>query len=357
MNKEDLNHPHDCLTKEILSRKENARDFFFHYLPAHIRDLLDLDSLEICKDSFIDAHLDEYFSDLLYQINLQNASADQEDAEEEEKAAAEQQPQREKGYVYVLFEHKSTPQEWIAFHLLRYQVRIWELFLKQNDSARRLPVIIPLVLYHGKKKWRVGLQFSDLFVNPKGGLMAFIPDFTYLLCDLSVLGDDQIRGRAIMRLFFVLLKYIHDPALLRYLRELLPDLLHDPLLSGQELQGILTTIFRYIICVSDVVSVDEIKEIVETGLGKDKEDLIMTLAEQLIQQGMQQGMQQGIQQGEIKKAREAIVDVLETRFGPVPSSVRERLSGISDQAALEDLLRKAVTVASVAEWENMTGGK
>jgi hypothetical protein len=47
------------------------------------------------------------------------------------------------------------------------------------------------------------------------------------------------------------------------------------------------------------------------------------------------------------------VDVLETRFGHVPSSVRERLAGISDQPALEDLLRKAVTVASVAEWESM----
>ncbi|MEW6379208.1 MAG: Rpn family recombination-promoting nuclease/putative transposase [bacterium] len=339
MNNETLNHPHDCLTKEILSRKENARDFFFHYLPAPIRDILDLDSLEICKDSFIEAELGEYFSDLLYQINL---SGNQEG---------------QGGYVYVLFEHKSAPEEWIAFHLLRYQVRIWELYLKQNETARGLPVIIPLVLYHGKKKWRVSVQFADLFMNSRPGLMAFIPDFSYLLCDLSAFGADQIKGRAVMRLFLILLKYIHDPELGRYLRELLPELLNDPFLSSQELRDTLTTIFRYIISVSDVVSVDEIKEIVETGLGKDKEDLIMTLAEQLIQQGMQQGMQQGIQQGmqqgEIKNAREAIVNVLETRFGLIPSSVRERLASISDQAALEDLLRKAVTVASVAEWESM----
>ena len=169
----------------------------------------------------------------------------------------------------MLFEHKSTPEEWIAFHLLRYQVRIWELFLKQNEKAKRLPVIIPLVLYHGKKKWRVGIQFSDLFMNPRPVLMAFIPDFSYLLCDLSVFGDDQIKGRAIMRLFLILLKYIHDPELVKYLREILPELLNDPLLSSQELRDILTTIFRYIISVSEVVGVDEIKEIVETGLGKN----------------------------------------------------------------------------------------
>jgi len=150
MNHETLNHPHDCLTKEILSRKENARDFFLHYLPAHIRDLLDLDSLEICKDSFIEAELDEYFSDLLYRINISDNVSDNVSGSQEEQGGEQQG-----GYVYVLFEHKSTPEEWVAFHLLRYQVRIWELFLKQNEKAKRLPVIVPLVLYHGQKKWRV----------------------------------------------------------------------------------------------------------------------------------------------------------------------------------------------------------
>ena len=57
----------------------------------------------------------------------------------------------------------------------------------------------------------------------------------------------------------------------------------------------------------------------------------MTIAEQLIQQGMQQGMQEGMQEGEIENAREAIVNVLDARFGHIPSSVRERLAGISDQ--------------------------
>jgi hypothetical protein len=32
-------------------------------------------------------------------------------------------------------------------------VRIWELFLKQNKKAKYLPVIIPLVIYHGKPRW------------------------------------------------------------------------------------------------------------------------------------------------------------------------------------------------------------
>ncbi len=73
----------------------------------------------------------------------------------------------------------------------------------------------------------------------------------------------------------------------------------------------------------------------------------MTVAEQLIQKGVQQGTQQG----EVKKAREDIVDVLEIRFGVISLSLKEKLSGIRDQAILADLLRKAVTVASLTEME------
>jgi predicted transposase/invertase (TIGR01784 family) len=129
--------PHDTFVKEILSRKENARDFFSHYLPEPIRAMVDLNSLEIAKDSFIEKELKEYFSDMLYKLRLSGSGI---------------QPGAQRGYLYVLFEHKSYPEWWVAFHLLRSQVHIWKLFLKQNKRARGLPPIVPLVLYHGNRR-------------------------------------------------------------------------------------------------------------------------------------------------------------------------------------------------------------
>ncbi|MEW6378404.1 MAG: Rpn family recombination-promoting nuclease/putative transposase [bacterium] len=117
---EVIKSPHDIFIKEVLSNRENARDFFFNYLPAQVQAIVDMKSLEICKDSFVEKELREYFSELLYRLNLMGESEE------------EQQP----GYLYLLFEHKSTPERWIAFHLLRYQVRIWELYLKQYTQAR-----------------------------------------------------------------------------------------------------------------------------------------------------------------------------------------------------------------------------
>ena len=63
-------NPHDRFFKDVFSRRETAQDFLQHYLPPDLRDQLDLASLEISKDSFIDAELQEHFSGLLYKVAL-----------------------------------------------------------------------------------------------------------------------------------------------------------------------------------------------------------------------------------------------------------------------------------------------
>jgi hypothetical protein len=56
-----ISNPHDKLFKQIWSDRETAADFLANYLPADICDLIDLKTLEICKDSFVDKNLTEYF--------------------------------------------------------------------------------------------------------------------------------------------------------------------------------------------------------------------------------------------------------------------------------------------------------
>ena len=111
------------------------------------------------------------FSDLLYQASLKDGTD---------------------SYVYVLFEHKSYPEPLDAFHLLRYMIRIWEQDLKQGFSGK-LPSVIPLVIYHGTAIWKVNERFISLFKGPEE-LECFLPDFTYVLCDISRFSDEEIKG-------------------------------------------------------------------------------------------------------------------------------------------------------------------
>lgn len=66
----NLHNPHDKLFRETWSNLENVRSFLKHYLPADVLKLMDLQSLEISKDSFVEKELADYFSDMLYKVTL-----------------------------------------------------------------------------------------------------------------------------------------------------------------------------------------------------------------------------------------------------------------------------------------------
>ena len=131
---------------------------------------LDLSSLEITKDSFIDPNLQSHFSDLLYKVGLQDQG---------------------QTLIYVLFEHKSFPERYVALQLLGYMVRIWEQALHQNQPL--LP-ILPLVFYHGRHRWTIAENFRALFKTPVE-LEPYLPEYRYLLYDLNRYKDEELQGR------------------------------------------------------------------------------------------------------------------------------------------------------------------
>jgi hypothetical protein len=76
-------NPHDKVFRKAYSDLENARSLLYHRLPDKVLKLVDLNTLEISKDSFIEKELADYYSDLLYKVSLTDGS---------------------QGFIYVLFE-------------------------------------------------------------------------------------------------------------------------------------------------------------------------------------------------------------------------------------------------------------
>ena len=320
----DIVNPHDKFFKEVLSREEIAREFMIHYLPSDVVDLFDMTSLEIKKDSFIEKGLKEYFSDLLYRVDTKDGDA---------------------SYVYVLFEHKSYPERLISLHLLRYMVRIWEQAVKLGES-KPLPPVIPVVVYHGRSKWKVGLDFHDLFDIPE--LQHYLPDFRYLLCDLTQYSDEEMRGAVTLKAAFLLMKHIFSEDLadrLPGILALLRDLLNKR--SGLEY---LETLLRYVASGSDQIREEEIERGVKEILREKGGHIMPTLAEQWIEQGIQQGIQQGVQQGILETSRTAVIEVLEERFETVSQTLRNRLKAITDPDILKSLHKKALNAGSLEEF-------
>jgi len=308
--------PHDKFFKEFFSKEKEAREFLSLYLPDHIKKIIDLSTLSISKDSFIEKELQEYFSDILYKVEIQGQPA----------------------WIYLLFEHKSYPEALVSFQLLRYMVKIWEQLLNQRQIHQAFPLIIPLVIYHGKAKWRIGTQFSHLFSSHAPTLSPYIPDFTYLLYDLSHLSDDQIKGAVTLKAFLLLLKYIfHDD-----FRKQLFDMayLFKELASKATGMEYLETFLRYIISATDKINEHDIKEILTKTVPQGGDTIMPTIAEKWVQQGMQQGIRQGL--------LEAIQLGLELKFGAKGLSLYADICKIDDSARLRSI-EKAIIIAKEVE--------
>ncbi|MFW5724364.1 MAG: Rpn family recombination-promoting nuclease/putative transposase, partial [Halochromatium sp.] len=130
-----INNPHDVYFRESFTRREIAQDFLRWHLPAELLAFVDLDSLEISKDSYVSKELRASYSDLVYQLRPRVSGqgsfrqADQR-AQGPDQPATSSAPEPASASsasapdlalcVYMLFEHKSTPDYWVALQLLRY---------------------------------------------------------------------------------------------------------------------------------------------------------------------------------------------------------------------------------------------
>ena len=68
-----LQNPHDRVFKEVFSDISITKDFIQNYLPKEMVKLLDLDSIQLQKDSYVDEKLKKSFSDLVFQIQTKES--------------------------------------------------------------------------------------------------------------------------------------------------------------------------------------------------------------------------------------------------------------------------------------------
>jgi hypothetical protein len=181
----------------------NAASQLRAVLPGALAARLDLGQLTQVPDSFVDEALKWRFSDLLFTVPLDGRQA----------------------LVYVLVEHQSRADPLMAFRMLRYVIRIWDAYLRGHQQARRLPVVIPLVVYHGRGRWASPVQLLDVLDAGPEAISAarrYLPGFEFLLDDLTGVGDRELRGRPLTapaRVTLLLLKIAADnPGLVSDLR-------------------------------------------------------------------------------------------------------------------------------------------
>lgn len=218
--------------------------------------------------------------------------------------------------------------------------------MKQQAAGRprSLPVIIPVVLYHGGRKWGFGDTFSNLFENTEPALSDFIPDFKYALIDLTRYADDEIRGAVLSRVAMLLFKYVSAPDFVEKLPGIL-SLLKDLSESENGLTCI-EKFIRYLFSAIGNMSPGELKTIVERSAMKEKGELVMNMAEQLINEGFQKGIKEGVLLGKIEMA-------LSLKFGDTGMKMMDKIRDIGDAETLKFLSELAQTADNLADIDKL----
>ncbi len=106
---------------------------------------------------------------------------------------------------------------------------------------------------------------------------------------------------------------------------------------------------QYIFEVRSDLEPEELKKLVEDNISASKGGELMTIAEKLRQEGRKKGRKEG----GVEMVKENIIDVLEVKFGRVPSHIAEKIHSGDDLSFLKSLHKKSILINELHEIEEM----
>ncbi len=199
-NQKNSNLPHDSLFKRIMENDIAAREFLDEYLPSDVKNIVNLDSIKVEKESYIEPNLTKRFSDIVYRVDTNDNN---------------------KAYIYILAEHQSSVDQLMAFRLWRYTLLLAERHIRKKE---KIPLIFPIIMYAGKAKYTAPKNLWALFENPNLAKKLLTED--HALVDLQAMSDDEITKKNHLALFEYIMKHVQmrdSLMLLKKLFEILPD--------------------------------------------------------------------------------------------------------------------------------------
>lgn len=296
---------HDGLFKSFLTVPETAKDFLNIHLPEHIKQICNLDTLQLQSGSFLEEELVPYYSDVLYSMETQSGV----------------------GYVYALIEHQSRPDKHMGFRMMRYAIAAMKQHLDAGNET--LPLVVPLLFYHGQTSpYPYSTNWLDEFDHPEIAKALYSQDFP--LVDVTVIPDDEIIQHKRVALLELVQKHVRQRDLLDF-TETVVTLLLERLITASQLDSLV----EYLLRVGETSNLEDLMRTLAKQV-PEHEEKFMTVAEQLEargrEQGLQQGLQKGRQEGEAFGRQEAKVAIAKKMLAAgLDKALISETTGLSEQ--------------------------
>ena len=296
---DNIPQAHDRFLKELLSHPERAGALLRERLPEEIVRFLSPGPPELVDASFVDERLRGHLSDRLFKVETLN---------------------RQTAFLYVLIEHKSTPDDKVGWQLLRYMVEILKQWERQQSDWDRLPAVIPFVFYHGAREWKIPNEFLHL-VNAEETWKPYLPNFRFPVFDLGKIPDKQLSRNRRLNAWLLVMKYATRKKQQMAIKDLLIEVI-------KEIPEDLRPIVHYFV---QTYRYDEqtLREIIRRIQPEEENKMMSQFAQDIEkrvrQEVLQEGIQQGLLEGEVRGEAKLLIRQLSRRFQPLPDRIFERV--------------------------------
>jgi predicted transposase YdaD len=293
---------HDKLFRGSLDVPQVSRELLETYLPEAIRTIIDLDTIVDTQKSFIEEDLKESITDVLFKAKIKkecinpihSSSRGRKKIEAPEEAISQEGAKEslelggDEIFIYVIIEHQSTPERFMALRIHKYIINIWKDVQKNHPFTDTLPIVYPIVFYTGDRGYNYPTTLWELSDYPEIAKNIFIKGFG--LTNLQKIPDEIILKKKWTGLLELFMKHIKTDNMLELWRtavQLFPAVLSNP--NGR---SYILQFFHYCLTRFSEDDMIEVTSIIKEAIGKEEEVLMKSYAQTLYEKGWQAAKQE-----------------------------------------------------------------
>ncbi len=326
---------HDHGYKRLFSHPEMIRDLLLGFIPADWIAELDFTTLKKYPTEFIDDRLRNRRSDVIWRVRWGKNWL----------------------YLHLLLEFQSGVQRFMAMRLFTYIDLLYQDLIRsrQLGRPRRLPSVLPIVLYNGRRHWTAPTDLDALIEPSPANLVPYRPRARYLLIDESAYADADLASMRNLVAALFRLENSREPETVRQVLVALADWLAEP--EQEELRR------SFLLWLQEGFLKARLPNVSLPELNNLEEARIM-LADRIVdwtQQWKEQGLREGRQEG-LYSERRLLLRQIRRRFSEtVAAQSAPALERIEQLTVFEDLGEELFDCADETAWlarlQSVAGGE
>lgn len=255
--KQKSSNTHDHFFRKVMERSEVLNAFLKTHLPGELLKKINLKKIQRMPKSFVTDMSKDLIADFICKVKID----------------------KHDGYLVFLIEHQSTPDELMPFRVFQYTCEIISKHL-DNTGRKKIPLVIPLVVYNGKRPYRYSTDIKALIDAPQGLIDTYFLQ-PFQLIDLTKIDDEILKENLWAGAVSLAMKYVHTqnmPKVLSVFQVIAK-------IDDSKERRFRRILLNYVLLNDEFKQNQELFKAIQDQLPKPFVEEVMTLAEQLKAEG------------------------------------------------------------------------